>query len=78
MLSHINIGTGIDITIRELAESVKNILGFEGAIGYDSSKPDGTPRKLIDVTRLSNIGWKSSVDLEEGLKKTYKKYLARV
>ena len=78
MLSHINIGTGIDITIRELAESVKNILGFEGAIGFDSSKPDGTPRKLIDVTRLSNIGWKSSVDLEEGLIKTYKKYLARV
>ena len=78
MLSHINIGTGIDITIRELAESVKNILGFEGEIGFDSSKPDGTPRKLIDVTRLSNIGWKSSVDLEEGLKKTYKKYLARI
>jgi len=74
MLSHINVGTGIDITIREMAEVMKQVVGYEGKLTFDASKPDGTPRKLIDVSRLSNMGWKYSIDLEKGLKKTYKWY----
>jgi GDP-L-fucose synthase len=74
MLSHINVGTGKDVTIREMAETMKQVVGFEGKLTFDTTKPDGTPRKLIDVSRLSNMGWKYSIDLEEGLKKTYKWY----
>ena len=75
MLSHINIGTGVDITIRELAETMKEVVGFSGDIEFDSSKPDGTPRKLIDVSRLSSMGWSYKTDLKEGLEKTYKWYV---
>ena len=75
MLSHINIGTGVDITIRELAETMKEVVGFSGDIEFDSSKPDGTPRKLIDVSRLTSMGWSFKTDLKEGLEKTYKWYL---
>jgi GDP-L-fucose synthase len=75
MLSHINIGTGKDITIRELAETMKEVVGFEGGLVFDESKPDGTPRKLIDVTRLSNMGWNYKVDLKMGLELTYSWYL---
>jgi GDP-L-fucose synthase len=75
MLSHINVGTGKDITIRELAKSMKQIVGYKGKLIFDTTKPDGSPRKLIDVSRLSNMGWKYGIDLEEGLKKTYKWYL---
>ena len=75
MLSHINVGTGVDVTIREMAETMKEVVGFEGKLIFDASKPDGTPRKLIDVTRLENMGWKYSVDLKEGLEKTYRWYL---
>jgi GDP-L-fucose synthase len=75
MLSHINVGTGKDITIREMAEVMKQVVGYEGNLTFDTTKPDGSPRKLIDVLRLSNMGWKYSIDLEEGLKKTYKWYL---
>ena len=75
MLSHINLGTGEDITIREMAETMKEVVGFEGKLSFDITKPDGAPRKLIDVSRLSNMGWKYSVDLENGLKKTYQWYL---
>ena len=75
MLSHINIGTGTDITIAELAECIKNILGYEGCISFDNSKPDGPPRKLIDVRLLTEIGWRSKIELEEGIKRTYEKYL---
>ncbi|MCW8945271.1 MAG: GDP-L-fucose synthase [Sedimenticola sp.] len=71
MLSHINVGTGIDVTIREMAETMKRVVGFEGELVFDSSKPDGSPRKLIDVSRLAAMGWRSSVDLEEGLRRTY-------
>jgi GDP-L-fucose synthase len=71
MLSHINIGTGKDIKIRELAEIMKQIVGYKGKIIFDSTKPDGVPRKLIDTSRLSNLGWKYSVDLKEGLETTY-------
>jgi GDP-L-fucose synthase len=75
MLSHINVGTGVDVTIREMAETMKEVVGFEGRLIFDTSKPDGTPRKLIDVTRLENMGWKYSVDLKDGLEKTYSWYL---
>jgi GDP-L-fucose synthase len=71
MISHINIGSGKDITIRELAETMKQIVGYKGKIIFDSTKPDGAPRKLIDTSRLSNLGWKYRVDLKEGLEKTY-------
>ena len=75
MLSHINVGTGVDVTIREMAETMKRVVGFKGELKFDSSKPDGAPRKLIDVSRLTSMGWRYSVDLEDGLKKTYTWYL---
>lgn len=74
MLSHINVGTGKDISIREMSSVMKKVVGFKGSLTFDTKKPDGSPRKLIDISRLSNMGWKYSVDLEEGLKKTYKWY----
>lgn len=72
MLSHINVGSGVDCTIRELAETMAKVVGFTGDIVFDSSKPDGTPRKLLDVSRLSEAGWRYQVNLEDGLVKTYK------
>ncbi len=78
MLSHINVGTGKDTTIQKVAEIMKEVTGFKGEISYDKSKPDGTPRKLIDVSRLSKMGWTYSTDLLEGLKKTYKWYLREI
>lgn len=75
MLSHINVGTGVDVTIREMAETMKRVVGFQGELKFDASKPDGAPRKLIDVSRLSSMGWNYSVDLEDGLKRTYEWYL---
>jgi GDP-L-fucose synthase len=75
MLSHINVGTGKDITIREMAETIKRVVGFEGELKFDNSKPDGSKRKLIDVSRLTAMGWTYNVELEEGLKKTYDWYL---
>ena len=69
--SHINIGTGKDIEIKELAELIKRIIGFDGKIEWDTSKPDGTFRKLLDVSRLNKRGWKYKTSLEEGLQKTY-------
>lgn len=75
MLSHINVGTGIDCTIRELVETVAKVTGFEGEIEFDSSKPDGAPRKLMDVSRLKSLGWQYSINLEDGLKATYEWFL---
>ncbi|WP_286037036.1 GDP-L-fucose synthase [Enterobacter roggenkampii] len=75
MLSHINVGTGIDCTIRELAETIASVIGFKGQIVFDASKPDGTPRKLMDVERLSNMGWRWSTSLREGLTLTYEWFL---
>ena len=75
MLSHINVGTGKDVTIRELAEIMKQVVGFKGKLTFDTTKPDGAPRKLIDASRLSNMGWNYRVDLKDGLSKTYKWYL---
>ena len=78
MLSHINIGTGKDITIKEMAEIMREVVGFNGELFFDKTKPDGAPRKLIDVSRLSNMGWNYSVNLREGLEITYKWYLSNV
>ncbi len=76
MLSHINVGTGVDCTIRELAETMKRVVGFEGTLVFDASKPDGTPRKLMDVSRLRALGWQASISLESGLQQTYSWFLA--
>jgi len=76
MLSHINVGTGRDVTIRELAETMAKVVGFKGQIGFDTTKPDGTPRKLMDVSRLADMGWRASIDLEQGLRDTYAWFLA--
>lgn len=78
MLSHINVGTGIDCTIRELAETVAKVTGFKGKLSFDASKPDGTPRKLMDVSRLEQLGWKASISLENGLKDAYQWYLDNI
>ena len=67
----INIGTGKDITIKDLAQTIKTIVGFEGELIWDSSRPDGTPRKLMDVSKLTGLGWKYSIELEEGIKQVY-------
>ncbi len=76
MLSHINVGTGVDCTIRELVETVAKVVGFDGEITFDTTKPDGAPRKLMNVSRLENLGWTYDVKLENGLKKTYQWFLA--
>lgn len=74
----LNVGWGKDITIKELAEIVKSVIGFRGVIKWDSSKPDGTPRKLLDVSRLTKLGWKPRIELEEGIKNTYDWYVGRL
>ena len=71
MLSHINVGTGVDCTIRELAETIARVVGYEGRVAFDASKPDGAPRKLMDVSRLKALGWQASIGLEDGLRDTY-------
>ena len=71
----INVGTGTDLTIRELAELVAEVVGYEGAIVQDTTKPDGTPRKLLDVSRLTELGWTARTGLREGLESTYRWYL---
>ena len=75
MLSHINVGTGLDCTISELAETVSEVVGFKGNIVFDSSKPDGTPRKLMDVSRLESMGWEARISLREGLQHSYHWFL---
>ncbi|MEL7111185.1 MAG: GDP-L-fucose synthase [Pseudomonadota bacterium] len=77
MLSHINVGTGVDCTIRELAETMAEVTGFKGALTWDASKPDGTPRKLMDVQKLAKLGWRSSIGLKDGLVDTYQWFLER-
>lgn len=71
----VNIGVGEDVTISELVELIKEIVGFEGKIKYDTSKPDGTPRKLMDVSRLNKLGWKAKISLKEGIRETYEWYI---
>ncbi|MDW5377030.1 GDP-L-fucose synthase [Halomonas sp. HP20-15] len=75
MLSHINIGSGTDCTIRELAETIARVVGFQGKLVFDSSKPDGAPRKLLDIKRLQAIGWRANITLEDGLRTTYQWFL---
>ena len=75
MLSHINVGTGDDCTIRELVETVACVVGYQGNVRFDSTKPDGAPRKLMDVTLLKNLGWQYSISLEHGLEQTYKWFI---
>lgn len=70
----INVGVGEDISIKELAELIKEIVGFEGHIEWDASKPDGTPRKLLDVSRINSLGWKPEISLLEGIRATYSWY----
>jgi len=72
----VNVGTGEDVTIRELAEMVQDVVGYEGELRWNTDKPDGTPRKLMDVSRLHNLGWKHTTDLREGLELTYQDFLA--
>jgi GDP-L-fucose synthase len=73
----VNIGTGTDVTIRELAETVMSVIGFQGRIVFDASKPDGTPRKLLDVSRLHDLGWRHRVELKEGIALAYEDFCAR-
>ncbi|MBK1718421.1 GDP-L-fucose synthase [Thiocystis violacea] len=75
MLSHINVGVGTDVSIGELAEQVKAIVGFSGDLCFNPAKPDGTPRKLLDVSRLGDLGWRASIGLREGLEQTYAWFL---
>ncbi|MEN3975977.1 GDP-L-fucose synthase [Emcibacter sp. SYSU 3D8] len=77
MLSHINVGTGEDVSIADLAGLLADITGFRGRISFDTSKPDGTPRKLLDVSRLDRMGWRARMPLEQGLRSTYQWYLAQ-
>jgi GDP-L-fucose synthase len=77
-ISHINIGCGEDLSISELANIIADIVGYKGKIRYDSSKPDGTPRKLLDVSRLKSLGWKPSISLEDGIKLAYDWFLKNV
>lgn len=78
MLSHINVGSGIDCTIRTLAETIAKVTGFSGQLLFDKTKPDGAPRKLMDVARLSALGWSAAIGLEDGLRDTYKWYFDNV
>ena len=71
----VNLGTGVDVTIRELAEVIKDVVGFEGGLGFDASKPDGTMRKLQDVSRMKGLGWEAKVGLMEGVERTYRWFL---
>lgn len=70
----VNIGTGEDLSIADLADTIKRVVGYQGKTVYDTSKPDGTPRKLLDVSKINNLGWKHKIDLETGIKKTYEWY----
>lgn len=76
MMSHINVGTGVDCTIRELVTTVAKVIGYQGRIEFDTSKPDGTMRKLMDVSKLERLGWKAKISLEQGLERTYQWFLA--
>lgn len=76
MLSHVNVGSGCDVTIRELAETIAQVVGFSGRIDFDTTKPDGTPRKMMNVSLLRQLGWQAHIDLQEGLRDAYTWFLA--
>ena len=73
-LSHLNVGTGEDVTIRELAEAIARVTGYTGRLVFDPTQPDGTPRKLLDVSRLATLGWRARIPLEPGLRSAYEWY----
>jgi len=75
MLSHINVGIGEDLTIASLAKTIGEVVGYQGEIGFDGSKPDGTPRKLMDSKRINALGWQAKTSLEEGLRIAYRDFL---
>lgn len=75
MLSHVNVGTGVDCTIREVAETIARVTGFNGRLVWDTSKPEGTPRKLMDISRMAVMGWRANIGLEEGLRDTYRWFI---
>jgi GDP-L-fucose synthase len=75
MLSHLNIGTGVDLSIRELAESIARVVGYEGQVKFDASKPDGPPRKLLNIDKLTTLGWQPRIGFDDGLRTTYDWYL---
>lgn len=77
MLSHLNVGTGADCSIRELAELLAEIVGYTGHLRFDTSKPDGTPRKLLDVSRINALGWTAQIDLADGIRQTYEWFLSK-
>ena len=74
---HVNIGTGVDMTIKEVAKIVKKVVGYDGDIQWDMEKPDGTPRKLLDVSKINKLGWKYTIEIEEGIKSTYEELLKK-
>jgi GDP-L-fucose synthase len=78
MASHINVGTGEDVTIRQMAETLREVVGLDAELRFDTSRPDGTPRKLLDVSRLAGLGWRHGIGLREGLQKTYNWFLAHL
>lgn len=77
-LDHVNVGSGREVSIKELAELVKEVVGFNGALVWDTTKPDGTPRKLMDNSTLAAMGWEPRIELKEGLVETYRWYLENV
>lgn len=74
MLSHLNVGSGTEVSIADLAKMIARVVGYKGRIVYDSTKPDGTARKLMDSTRLNALGWRPRIDLEEGIANTYQSW----
>ena len=78
MQSHLNVGSGTDMTIRELAELIKKVVGFNGEILFDTSKPDGPPKKLMDSSKLNHLGWKPRFSLEAGLSIAYNDFLKKI
>jgi GDP-L-fucose synthase len=78
MLSHINVGFGSDISIKELAQTISDVVGFRGYLEFDPSKPDGSPRKLMDSSRLNALGWSAKVGLVDGLKMAYQDFLTQL
>jgi len=77
MLSHINVGTGKDITISALSETIKKVVGYQGDVTWDQTKPDGMPKKLLDASKLNSLGWKPEISLTDGIKSTYNEYLKK-
>lgn len=78
MLSHVNVGSGTDCTIKQLTQTIAEVVGYSGVIEWDASKPDGAPRKLMNVDKIKQLGWSPTVNLVDGLKKTYAAFLSSV